>query len=169
MKCLSVGYFGILSTVCGLGCLQAIPEYVEAWHIYLKNIFYPKISLWAEGHTALCLKIICIINKLSQNMCIVNTHILIYWYVRCDCKLWSSIWFYCIFCVFSKIFDEHSCLKCCIFTKLSEIVCMIIVHILLYEHDKCACRLWKVLWLNCVLCDSFYKHNFFTNCTLRQV
>ena len=32
-------------------------------------------------------------HKLSQNMCLINTHILIYWHVRCDCKL-SNVLFY---------------------------------------------------------------------------
>ena len=27
--------------------------------------------------------------KLSQNVCLVNTHILVYWNARCDCKLWN--------------------------------------------------------------------------------
>ena len=38
--------------------------------------------------------------KLSLNVCIINTHILIYWYARCNCKLWKGIWFYCVFSFF---------------------------------------------------------------------
>ena len=35
--------------------------------------------------------------KLSQNMCLINTHILIYRHARCNCKLWNAIWCYCVF------------------------------------------------------------------------
>ena len=28
-------------------------------------------------------------------------HILIYWHVRCDCKLWNTLWFHCVFWIFS--------------------------------------------------------------------
>ena len=35
--------------------------------------------------------------KLSQNMCQIDTHILIYWYIECDCKLWNALWYYCVF------------------------------------------------------------------------
>ena len=30
-------------------------------------------------------------------MCLINTHILIYWDARCICKLWKALWFYCVF------------------------------------------------------------------------
>ena len=51
-----------------------------------------------------------------------------------------------LFWVFSYIIDEHSCLKYCILTKLSQIMCLIIVHILVCQHAKYACRLWRFLW-----------------------
>ena len=35
--------------------------------------------------------------KHSQNVCLVNTYILVYWHARFDCKLWNVLWFYCIF------------------------------------------------------------------------
>ena len=63
-----------------------------------------------------------IFTKLSQNLCLINTHICMYQYVRCDCKLWNALWFYCVFWVFSYIIDDNSCLKYCTFTKLSWIV-----------------------------------------------
>ena len=83
-------------------------------------------------------------SKLSQNMCPINTHILLYWYARCNCKLW----FNCIFLEFSYIIDEHLGLKYFIFTKLSQIVSLINVHIFVCQHIKCDCWLWKVLWCN---------------------
>ena len=49
--------------------------------------------------------------KLSQNVCLIDTHILMYRHARCDCKLWNTLWFYCDFWVFSYITDEHSYLK----------------------------------------------------------
>ena len=75
-----------------------------------------KIHYKIERH--LCL-VAHIITKLSQNVYLVNTHILIYRHVRCACKLWNEFWFYCAFWVFSYIFDDHSYLNCCISTKLS--------------------------------------------------
>ena len=58
-------------------------------------------------------------------MCLVTyifTHILMYWYAGCNCKLWKVPWFYCVFWVFSYIFDDHLCLTYYISTKLSQIV-----------------------------------------------
>ena len=77
------------------------------------------------GNTALCLKIhhknelhlhleAPIFTKHSQTVCLVNTHILIYWNARCDCMLWNAYWFSYFFLVFSYIIDDHSCLNCCI-------------------------------------------------------
>ena len=51
------------------------------------------------------------------------TQILIYWYVRC------------VFFVFSHIFDDHSCLNCCISTKHSLIVYLI-------STDMSKCQMW---------------------------
>ena len=45
--------------------------------------------------------------KLLQNMRPVNTHILMYWYTKCNCKLWNLSWFCC---VFLRIFI-HNCLS----------------------------------------------------------
>ena len=33
------------------------------------------------------------------------------------------------FCEFSHVFNNHSCLKCCIFAKLAQTVCLINIHI----------------------------------------
>ena len=65
------------------------------------------------------------------------------------------------FWVFSYIVDEHSCLKYCIFTKLLQIVCLINVHILVCQHAKCDCRLWKVFWFDCV----FSAFSYITTCS----
>ena len=32
-------------------------------------------------------------NKLSQNVCLINTHILKCWYAKCNCKLRKVLWF----------------------------------------------------------------------------
>ena len=63
--------------------------------------------------------------------------------------------FIMFFCVYSDIIDEHLCLKCCIFTKLSQFVYLINVHILMCQHAKCNCGLWKVLLFNYVLWEFF--------------
>ena len=94
--------------------------------------------------------------KNSQNVCLFNTHSLIYQYARCNCKLWKAFWFYGVFWVFSYIIDEYLYLKNCIFTKLTEIVCLINIHILECQDAKCECRLWKVLSFNCVLFGYFH-------------
>ena len=38
-----------------------------------------------------------IFTKLSQNVCLINIHILIYQFARCKCKLWKAHCFYCVF------------------------------------------------------------------------
>ena len=43
----------------------------------------------------------------------------------------------CVFWVFSNIIEEYSCLKYCIFTKLSQIECLNNVNILVCQHVKC--------------------------------
>ena len=67
------------------------------WKIYHKNRWH------------LCL-VAHIFTKLSQNLYLINTHILIYQHDRCDCKLWS-VPFSLDFWLFSYIIDDHSCLK----------------------------------------------------------
>ena len=71
-------------------------------------ISYIVFMLW-DGNTALCLKntskkweafafdIAHIVTKLSQNMYLINKHILIYRYAKCDCKLWSALQICCVF------------------------------------------------------------------------
>ena len=98
--------------------------------------------------------------KLSQNVCLINTHILIYWHARCICKFWKALWFYCVFRVFSYIIGEYSCQKYYIFTKLSQIVCLINMYILKCQHAKCDCWLWKVLWFNCIFWV-FFSYNYY--------
>ena len=44
--------------------------------------------------------------------------------------------------------NDYSCLRCCIFTKLSQIACLINVHVLKFQYAKYDCRLWKVFWFN---------------------
>ena len=52
--------------------------------------------------------------------------------------------------------DKHSCLKYCIFTKHSQIVCLTCVHILVCPYAQFDCRLWKFLEFNCVFCKLSY-------------
>ena len=37
-----------------------------------------------------------------------------------------------------------------IFTKLAQNVCLINIHIFIYQHARCHCRLWNALWFYCV-------------------
>ena len=80
-------------------------------------------------------------------MCLINTHILIYRQARYDCNLWKALWFHCVFWVFLYIIDKHTCLKYCIFTKLSQIVYHINMHIWICQHTRSACKLWNASWL----------------------
>ena len=40
----------------------------------------------------------CLVRHIASpnfhRLCLVNTHILVYWYARCDWKLWKATWFY---------------------------------------------------------------------------
>ena len=101
--------------------------------------------------------------KLSQIVFLITMHILMYRYAIYNCKLWKAFWFYCVFRRFSYIIDGHSCLKYCISTKLSQIVCLTNVHILVCQYAKCDCRLWRVLWFNCV----FWEFSYITTCLKR--
>ena len=86
--------FLISNTVFVTGCKHC-PIFEEKYH---KN----ERHFCLETHSFL---------KLSQNVCLINTLILMYPYDRYVCKLWSAFRFYCIF--FGGIFiiiDEHSCL-----------------------------------------------------------
>ena len=89
-------------------------------------------------------------------MCLINTHIMIYWHVRHNCKLWQVHRFYCFFMEFSYIIDDHSCLKYIFSTKLSQIVCLINLKLLVCQHDKCDCWLWKVNWFNRFVFGNFH-------------
>ena len=79
----------------------------------------------------------------------------------------KSPWFYCVYWIFSYITDKYSCLNCCISTKLSQIVCLVNVHILACQRAKCHCRLRKFLFRflrtlalhiwNVITSSNFYK------------
>ena len=65
-----------------------------------------------------------IFTKLSQSMCLISTHILIYRNSRCDCKLWNVLWFHSIFIHICRPFMFWSVISS-IFIKLLLIVCLI--------------------------------------------
>ena len=68
--------------------------------------------------------------------------------------------FIAFFGYFSNIIDENLCLKYSIFIELSQIMCLMNVHILLYQHAKCDCSLKRVLWFNCIF-GNFHTYNMF--------
>ena len=100
-------------------------------------------------------------------------NILIYWQARCDCKLWNTLRFYCVFWVFSYIFYHQSCLNCCISTKLSLVVYLI-------DTDMSVYRMWLqvmkslLIWLRffsnfaqnwwIFMFEVLYLHQTFINC-----
>ena len=81
---------------------------------------------------------------------------MIYRRARCNCKLWKALWFNSVFWVLSYIYDDHSCLKCCISFKLSQIMCLIDVNILVCQKAKCYYRLCKIIWINSVVWEFSY-------------
>ena len=85
-----------------------------------------------------------IFTKLSQNMCLVNTQFFIYWYVRCDCKLWNVLWFYCVFFgIFIHYWRPFISELLYIFSKLLQIV-YLNKYILMYWHARCNFKLRMV-------------------------
>ena len=115
------------------------------------------------GNTALCLKnnitkmglVVHNFTKHSQNVCLINIHILMYRHARYDCKLWNAFWFYNVFWALSYIINDHSCLNCCISTKLSLIICLISTHILTYRHARCHSKLWNASWFYSIFFEFF--------------
>ena len=85
-----------------------------AWFLIFETVFLGRAKtltyVWKIHHRNerhLCL-VTQSITKLSQNKCLVNTHILIYRHTRCDCKLWHALWFYCVFGHFhTLLFNIH--------------------------------------------------------------
>ena len=104
----------VMSNVAGFLIFETVFSYRLATLPYILKKYHKN-----ERHLRL---VTHIFTKLSQNMCLINTHIFMYQHTRRDYKLWKALWFHW---VFSYIFDDHSCLNCCISTKLSLIVCLI--------------------------------------------
>ena len=71
-----------------------------------------------------------------------------FWHtIRCNYKLWSVPWLSCVFLwLFTYIISNYSCLNCCIHTKLSQNVNLIVIHSLVCRYIRCDCKLWKVIW-----------------------
>ena len=70
--------------------------YCKLWNaLWLYYVF------WAYSYIIIdysCLNC-CISTKLALIMCLINTHILIYWHARCHSKLWNTSWFHSVFFV----------------------------------------------------------------------
>ena len=84
----------------------------------------------------------------TEPMFLKKTHILIYWHIN--------------------IFNDHLCLKYCIFTKPSKTVYLINTHTLVFQYARCNCWLLKDLRFNCIFLGKFhillhtcYKHCIF--------
>ena len=80
-------------------------DFLDSLFGQVKNIaLYLKIISKIERH--LCL-VTHTFTKLSQNVYLINTYILMYCYARCSCKLWKVPWFYCVFFwIFLNIIDD---------------------------------------------------------------
>ena len=140
-KCLSVSNSGILSVVCrslcpaytilcrGLGYLPKVRYIIlvdPLWDGFLifETVFLSRSAtlpyVWKQYHkNEWRLRLVThIFTKLSQNVCLINIHILIN---TCQMLLhvMESLLILLSFWVFLYIFDDHSCLNCGISTKLS--------------------------------------------------
>ena len=77
--------------------------------------------------------------------------IYMFWYINIP-ELTASygifLWFYCVFWSFSYIIIDHSCLNCCISTKLSRIMHLINTHILICWYARCNYKLLELVWFN---------------------
>ena len=87
-KCLPVINFGILYVVV---VCNASTAYIS---LSRGLVFYLILSLFGWIFVFQCF---FLSQKLTSFVCIINRHNLKYWYVRCNCKLWNAIWFYCVF------------------------------------------------------------------------
>ena len=87
-------------------------------------------------------KVFFIFTKLSMTVYLINTHNVLWRYVRCDCRLWKVILLKCVIWDFSKLI---TCLKLFItFIKLSQIVCIVIGHNYIIYHPAIGnCMLWN--------------------------
>ena len=75
-------------------CEISLHDTLKWWFKNSENL-YTLPYIW-KNERHLCL-VIYTFTKLLQNGCLINIHILMYWYARCNCKLWKVPWFYCIF------------------------------------------------------------------------
>ena len=139
-------HFTSAPTVCttslcrDLEYLLKIPYSIQDHHNVAEFLILLGYFFGQVDNTALCLKkyrknewhlclVAHIFTKHSQNVCLINTHILICQHGRCDCKLWNAL----LFWVFSCSSDGHLYVNCCISSKLSLILCLI--SILVCRHD----------------------------------
>ena len=68
--------------------------------------------------------------KLSHNVSLISIQILKNWHAWCNLKLWKALWFYCDFSgILIHYWRVFMSKKYCIFIKLSQIVCLINIHI----------------------------------------
>ena len=74
------------------------------------GILRPKILfLRSQNERHLCL-VSHSFTKHSQNVCLINIHILIYWYAQHNCMLWKALWYYCVFlCIFLHFWRPFMC------------------------------------------------------------
>ena len=72
------------------------------------------------------------------------------------CHMWLQIMErYLILMRFREFSYITKCLKCCIITKLSHTVCLIVIHNSVCKYTRCDCRLWKVIWFKYVWIRNF--------------
>ena len=78
------------------------------------------------------------------------------------CPRGTRLWLWIVNCEFSRLIVDYLCMNCCIFTKISQIVCLISKHFLVCRYTRSSSRLWKVIWFNCIFWGFLYFYTFIT-------
>ena len=99
--------------------------------------------VWKKNHTnERHLRLVApIFSKHSQNVCLINT----FWcFDMLDVTASYGTILLLFFLVFSYLFNNHLCGNYCICTKLSQIICLINTHFLIYRQVKTSSPIWLV-------------------------
>ena len=118
-------------------CLNSLKSHQNqiTFHNRHSHLAYQHTKLWFSVKHTVCESLVSY-NSSNLNVCWLCVEILKNYRqthkigILCNCKLWNAPWFCLIFLRISYIIDDYSCLKYCILTKVSQIMCLIDVHIL---------------------------------------
>ena len=159
-KCLYVGNFGIVSIVCSAS--TAYKSLCRGLKYLLEKLYFILILTWPKlwflrlffsagrKHCSMSHKkdrhlslVTYIFTKYEQNLCLINIHnipdVTASYGKSLDFIALLGIFLYYRQPLMSELFYLHQ--------TFTDYVCNN-VHILVFQHAKCDCRLWLVLWSN---------------------